>query len=144
MKVAFQDNLEQAELKESEEQAAYEKLKAAKESQLDAAKDALAALGGETASREEAVAEAKEEISTLEAQIAKDKDFMKDTEDAYKEKLGEWRERKKLMTQEIAAVGKALGILRSDESRDTMSKTYDKKIGLAQLSMKTISLKQQG
>merc|ERR1719313_2628204 len=108
MRVAFQDDLEQAELGEEEEQASFDKLKAAKESQLEAAKDALAALGGETASREEAVAEAKEEITAVEEQIEKDKGFMKDTEDAYKEKLGEWREHKKLMTQEITAIGKAL------------------------------------
>jgi len=126
MRVAFQDNLEQAELKEEEEQASFDKLKAAKESQLEAAKDALAALGGETASREEAVAEAKEEITAVEEQIEKDKGFMKDTEDAYKEKLGEWKERKKLMTLEIMSVSKALSILRSDEARDAMSTSFDK------------------
>jgi hypothetical protein len=143
MRIAFQDNLDQAEAKEDEEQASYEKLKAAKESQLEAAKDALAALGGETASREEAAAEAREEISAVEEQIEKDKGFMKDTEDAYKEKLGQWRERKSLMSQEITAIGKALEILRGDEARDTMSKTYDKKIGLAQIAVKTTTLKQQ-
>merc|ERR1719316_2356871 len=137
MKVAFKDNLDQADLKEQEEKASFDKLLAAKESQLTAAKDALAALGGETASREEAVAEAREEITAVEEQITKDKGFMKDTEDAYKAKLGEWKERKNLMSQEIAAVGKALEILRSDEARDTMSKTYDKKIGLTQLSVQT-------
>jgi len=143
MRIAFQDNLEQAEQKEQDYVTAYEKLKAAKDSQLTAAKDALAALGGETASREEAVAEAKEEITAVKEQISKDKGFMKDTEDAYKEKLGEWKERKKLMSQEITAIGKALSILRSDEARDTMSKTYDKKIGLTQIEMKTISSRQQ-
>jgi chromosome segregation ATPase len=143
MRIAFQDNLAQAEQKEADTVTSYEKLKSAKDSQLSAAKDALAALGGETASREEAVAEARGEITDIEEQISRDKGFMKDTEDAYKEKLGQWKERKKLMSQEILAIGKALTILRSDEARDTMSKTYDKKIGLTQIAVKTTTFRQQ-
>merc|ERR1719316_1919239 len=62
----FKDNLDEAKEKEKDAKAQYEKLKATKEDQLSSAKETLSSLGGETASREEAVAEAEGEVSDLE------------------------------------------------------------------------------
>merc|ERR1719324_1837011 len=121
----FQDNLADATEKEDDAKATYEKLRASKDGQLAAAEEALAELGGETAAREDAKAEAEAETRNLEAQIETDNGFIASVEDAYKDKQGEWKERKNLMTQEIAAIRKAQSILSSDEARDAMSKTFD-------------------
>merc|ERR1719421_2378698 len=61
----FKDNLAEAEDKEQDAQATFDKLKSAKDSQLEAAESALAEMGGETAAREEAKQEAEDEIKTL-------------------------------------------------------------------------------
>jgi chromosome segregation ATPase len=122
----FKDNLDEAKDKEKSAKETYETLRDAKENQLKSAKSALESLGGETASREEATQEAKDEITTLEEQITKDKEVIGEVTTTYEEKLGEWKERKKLMTLEIMSVSKALSILRSDDARDAMSTSFDK------------------
>jgi len=122
----FKDNLDEAKETEKSSKESYETLRDAKEDQLKSAKSALDSLGGETASREEAKEEANGEISTLEDQIKKDKDVIKEVTKSYEEKLGEWKERKKLMTLEIMSISKALSILRSDDARDAMSTAFDK------------------
>merc|ERR1719478_2087242 len=62
----FKDNLDEAKEKEKDAKSQYETLKEAKEDQLDQAKNTLSSLGGETASREEAVSEAEGEVDELE------------------------------------------------------------------------------
>merc|ERR1719353_548613 len=52
-------------------------------------------------------------------------DVIKEVTKSYEEKLGEWKERKKLMTLEIMSISKALSILRSDDARDAMSTAFD-------------------
>merc|ERR1719456_1216265 len=122
----FKDNLDEAKDKEKDAKETYEKLRDAKEDQLKSAKAALEELGGETASRDEAKEEANQEIDTLEDQIKKDNEVIDEVTTSYEEKLGEWKERKKLMTLEIASISQALSILRSDDARDAMSTTFDK------------------
>merc|ERR1719387_2951464 len=72
----FKDNLDEAKDKEKSSKDQYKTLKEAKEDQLKSAKSALESLGGETASREEATEEAKDEITTLEEQITKDNEVI--------------------------------------------------------------------
>merc|ERR1719160_1378586 len=122
----FKDNLDEAKDKEKSAKESYESLRDAKEDQLKSAKSALESLGGETASREEATEEANQEITTLEDQIKKDKEVIDEVTTSYEEKLGEWKERKKLMTLEVMSISKALSILRSDEARDSMTTAFDK------------------
>jgi len=126
MTKTFKDNLDDAEDKEKESKEMYEKLRDAKEDQLTEAQNALEALGGETASREEAVAEADKEMGDLEDQIKKDKKFMDEVTAGYEGKLEEWKTRKKLMTLEIYSISQAIGILTSDDARDAMSTAFDK------------------
>ena len=117
----FQDNLADATDKEADAPATYDKVKSL---QLAAVEEALSELGGETAAREEAKTEAQGEARNLEAQIETDSGFIASVEDAYKEKQGQWKERKNLMTQEIAAIQKAQPSLSSDEARDAMSEMF--------------------
>merc|ERR1719217_2009606 len=123
----FKDNLEEAEDKEKDASATFAKLKSSKNSELESAENALAEMGGETAAREEAKQEALDETKALEDQIETDNGFIKDVEDAFAEQKSLWYARKKLMTEEIMAIGNAISILTSDEARDTMSKTFDDK-----------------
>merc|ERR1719265_2815322 len=122
----FKDNLDEAEEKEKTSKESYETLRDAKKDQLKQAKNALESLGGETASREEAKEEANQEIGTLEDQIKKDNKVVDEVTKQYNDKLKEWKERKKLMTLEIASISQALSILRSDDARDAMSTAFDK------------------
>jgi chromosome segregation ATPase len=123
----FKDNLDEANTKEDETKSTYDKLKATKEDQLESAEDALSAMGGETASRDEAKSEANNEVDTLEDQIKDDKKIVEDTTTDFERNRDLWKERKKLMTLEISAVSNALNILKSDEARDAMSTAFDDK-----------------
>jgi len=123
----FKDNLDEANTKEDETKATHEKLREAKDDQLQSAEDALAAMGGETASRDEAKAESQGEVDTLEDQVTDDKKIVEDTTSDYDRNRDNWKERKKLMTLEIAAVSNALSILNSDAARDAMSGAFDDK-----------------
>merc|ERR1719191_1974162 len=141
----FKDNLDEAKDKEKSAKDQYKTLRDTKEDQLKSAKSALESLGGETASREEATEEANQEIKTLEDQIKKDNDVIKEVTTTYDDKLEEWKERKKLMTLEISSISKALSILRSDDARDAMSTAFDKDkvYSFTQVSSKENSAVQQ-
>jgi len=123
----FKDNLEEANTKEEETKSTHEKLRETKDDQLQSAEDALAAMGGETASRDEAKAESQGEVDTLEDQVTDDKKIVEDTTSDYDRNRDNWKQRKKLMTLEIAAVSNALSILNSDAARDAMSGAFDDK-----------------
>merc|ERR1712139_329607 len=69
-----------------------------------------------------------------------DKGFMDTVTDAYEGKLEAWKERKKLMTGEIYSISEAMGILTSDDARDSMSTAFDKDkvFNFAQLSARKV------
>merc|ERR1719352_245034 len=121
----FQDNLAEAETKESDTEAAFQKLKAAKESEKDATEQAAQDMGKETAARNLALAESNEERDLLTEQKTNDEGFISQTEADYATKLGEWKERKRLRTEEVASISKAIGILTSDDARDLFKKSFD-------------------
>merc|ERR1719426_548962 len=121
----FQDNLADAETKESDTEAAYQKLKAAKESEKDATEQAANDMSKETAARNQALAESNEERDALTTQKANDEKFIAQTEEARATKLSEWKERKRLRTEELASISKAIGILTSDDARDLFKKSFD-------------------
>merc|ERR1719487_1955136 len=106
----FTDNLADATAKEEEE--------------LEAAQKALNDMTKEGSARALSKDEAQQEVDDLKAQIQADSGFMADTQAAHKTKLEEWKKRKELRTGEIAAINEAIGILNSDEARDTMKKSF--------------------
>jgi chromosome segregation ATPase len=125
----FQDNLAEAEQKESEAQASYEKLRGSKEEEKAATEQALEDMVKEGAARGLSRDEAKAEVEALEEQVANDEKFIADAEAAYATKLEEWKERKRLRTEEIAAISKAIAILRSDDARDLFKKSFESQGG---------------
>jgi len=110
---------------DKEEKAAelFTKLMTTKESQKDQAQDALSDMSKEGAARGLTKTEALDEIEALGDQITADEGFIAQTEADLKEKKGEWTERKGVRMAEVAAIGKAVSILHSDDSRDLFKKS---------------------
>merc|ERR1719155_33287 len=81
-------------------------------------------MASEGGARALSLEEAKQEVDDLKAQVQADSGFMADTQAAHMTKLEEWKKRKELRTGEIAAINEAIGILNSDEARDTMKKSF--------------------
>merc|ERR1719163_1542401 len=130
----FQDNLRDAESKEAASLSTYERLSAQKNSQLQAAQDALTSGDAEGGARSLSIEESQEEVDSLTAQVKNDEGYIQQAEDAYAVKMTEWKERKRLRTEEIASIEKAIAILTSDEARDTMSSSYESRGNLLQVN----------
>merc|ERR1719243_196328 len=129
----FEDNLTDAEKKEANSLSTYERLSEQKNSQLQAAQDALTAGDAEGGARSLSVEESQEEVDSLTAQVTADEGYIQQAEDSYAVKMTEWKERKRLRTEEIASIEKAIAILTSDEARDTMSSSFKSQGNLIQI-----------
>merc|ERR1719201_2721708 len=129
----FEDNLTDAEKKEADSLSTYEKLSGQKNSQLQAAQDALTSGDAEGGARSLSVEESQEEVDSLTAQVTADEGYIQQAEDSYAVKMTEWKERKRLRTEEIASIEKAIAILTSDEARDTMSSSFKSQGNLLQV-----------
>merc|ERR1719428_1508952 len=123
MKKTFEDNLDEAEEKEKSSKKSYDELMESKGKELDTAQSALTDLSGEGGARGLAKEEAQQEVDDLTSQVEADEGYISDTEKALEEKKAEFKERKKLRMAEIAAISKAIGVLRSDDARDTFKKS---------------------
>merc|ERR1719191_1528258 len=121
----FKDNLADATAKEKESKATFDKLMASKGDELEGAQTALTDMTKENGLRGMAKEDAQQEVDDLKAQIEADEGFIKDTEEAHKVKLAEWKERKKLRKLEIASINKAISILHSDDARDTFKSSFE-------------------
>merc|ERR1719386_565182 len=120
----FEDNLADATKKEKDTKASFDTLMEAKNSQLSAAQDALSGGEGEGAARGLAAGEAQEEVDALTTQVSNDEKYIGQAEASYADKVAEWKERKRLRTEEIASISKAIEILASDDAKDTMSSSF--------------------
>merc|ERR1719261_1887432 len=120
----FQDNLADAEKKETDAKSSFDTLMGSKNSQLSAAQDALSGGEGEGAARALNAQESQEEVDALTTQVENDEKYIKQVEDAYAVKITEWKERKRLRTEEIASISKAISILASDDAKDLMSSSF--------------------
>merc|ERR1719393_515711 len=124
MLVTFEDNLEDAKKKEKETQDSYDALMESKNAELESLQTALTDASQEGAARGLNKNEAQAEVDDLKAQVEADKGYIADTEKSLEEKTAEFEARKKLRMGEIGAISEAIGILRSDEARDTFKKSY--------------------
>merc|ERR1719214_434072 len=110
----FQDNLADATKKEKDTKDSFDTLMEAKNSQLSAAQDALSGGEGEGAARTLAADEAQEEVDALTTQVSNDEKYISQVEASYADKVAEWKERKRLRTEEVASISKAIEVLASD------------------------------
>merc|ERR1719313_164433 len=120
----FEDNLADATKKEKDTKDSFDTLMTSKNSQLSAAQDALSGGEGEGAARTLAADEAQAEVDALTTQVSNDEKYISQAEAAYSDKVTEWKERKRLRTEEIASISKAIEILASDDAKDLMSSSF--------------------
>merc|ERR1719271_1901219 len=125
----FEDNLADATKKEKDTKDPFDTLMEAKNSQLSAAQDALSGGEGEGAARTMAADEAQEEVDALTTQVSDDEKYIAATEASYADKVSEWKERKRLRTEEIASISKAIEILASDDAKDLMASSFESQGG---------------
>jgi len=125
MKESFESNLSQSQKDEIANAKAYEDLKAAKEEEIAAAKEQIETKTQELATTDAKLAQAKEDLEDTQNSLSADEKFLM----MLKEKCAltdkEWEERQKERMAEIAAVGKALEVLTSDDARDLFTKTFN-------------------
>merc|ERR1719235_2961291 len=96
-----------------------------KNEQLSATKQALLDKSKEKGARAESLATSTEEKEDREGQNERDEVFLADTKEACDNKAADWDLRKKMRAEEIAAIGEAISILRSDDARDTFKKSFE-------------------
>merc|ERR1719395_505229 len=120
----FEDNLADAEKKETDAKSSFDTLMGSKNSQLSAAQDALSGGEGEGAARALNAQESQDEVDALTTQVSNDEKYIGQVEDSYAVKITEWKERKRLRTEEIASISKAISILASDDAKDLMSSSF--------------------
>merc|ERR1719207_46679 len=125
----FKDNLDDAKSTEKKTKDSFDTLMESKNSQLSAAQDALSGGEGEGAARTLAADEAQEEVDALTTQVSNDEKYISQAEASYADKVAEWKERKRLRTEEIASISKAIEILASDDAKDTMSSSFKSNMG---------------
>mmetsp|Transcript_124141 Transcript_124141/g.276987 ORF Transcript_124141/g.276987 Transcript_124141/m.276987 type:complete len:732 (+) Transcript_124141:74-2269(+) len=120
----FSTNLAEAGQKEKEAKDLFDKLMISKGAERDAAQDALGKLekenGAKFLSREESV----QELTDLKKQVSDDTDYIADVQKSLDQKKIEWKERSELRQGEVAAISKAISILRNDDSRDLFKKSF--------------------
>jgi len=123
MKETFETNLSQAQKDELAAQDAYNELKTAKLAEISASKKAVDMKSVELAEADEKCAQAKENLADTRDALSADQKFLLDLKEKCRMTDAEMEERTKARQAEIAAVGEAIAILTSDESRDLFSST---------------------
>jgi len=126
----FKDNLDDAKKKEQETKSSFDTLMSSKNSQLKSAQDAMAAKNEESGARNLNKQEATDEMDMLKTRVENDEKFVKQAEDSFKTKSGEWKERCRLRTSEMASISEALSVLRSDDARDLSKRSMSSQQGL--------------
>jgi len=120
----FQSNLADAEKKEEEAEAQFQKLMEAKHAQKEKAEEALSKLDVENGAKAMSKEDAQAEVDALTTQIENDKKYIEQTTKALEEKKEEWKDRKALRAGELSAISKAISILHSDDARDLFKKSF--------------------
>jgi hypothetical protein len=120
----FETNLSDAEKKEADAITSYDKLTGSKQTERDEAEQALLELSDEMGARGMNLEDAETEKSELESQVENDTKYIKEVQESYDAKMAEFKERKRLRTEEVASISEAIGILRSDDARDLFKKSF--------------------
>lgn len=125
MRKTFEDNLAAARKEEAHAIQDYEKLREQKTKTLKNRKDAAASLKAETAERNKSRAESEEERDELQQQKDSDEQTLLEVAETCRKKKEEWKERKRLRSEEVASIAQAVGILRSDDARDLFNRSFE-------------------
>jgi hypothetical protein len=132
MKESFEINLKDSQDDEKAAVGAYSDLKAGKDDEISAATDQKNTKEAQAAETVEKLAQAKEDKVTATETLEADEKFLADLKDRCGTFDADFAARKKMRSDEMAAVGEALSILTSDDARDQFSKS----VAFTQVSMK--------
>jgi len=123
MKESFETSLKDAQTDEADAQSAYDEMKAAKDGELSSLRNMIDSKSKQAAETVEKLAQAKADLEDTTKQLAADEKFLADLKERCASMDEQFAARKKMRTEEIAAVSEALGILNSDEAHDQMNKS---------------------
>jgi len=133
MKESFEINLKDSQDDEKAAVQAYTDLKAGKDDEIAAATTQKNTKEEQAADTVEKLATAKEDLATAKETLAADEKFLADLKERCGNMDEEFAARKKMRTEEMAAVGEAISILTSDDAREQFSKSIP---SFTQVSMK--------
>merc|ERR550514_386017 len=125
MKETFEANLAAAQRDESNNQGAYNDLKAAKESEIAAGTTLSRMKTNELGSTDEKLANDKQDLEDTQSNLAADRKFLGSLKEKCQMFDNEFEQRSKNRQDEIGAVSKAMAILTSDDAHDTFTRTLD-------------------
>ena len=123
MKETFEANLAAAQKEESDSERAYRELKAAKESEIAAGTKQIETKTIQMGNADQKKAEARQDLEDTTNTMNADQDFLGKLKEHCALADQEMEARSKTRTEEIAAVGKALAVLTSDDAHDLFTKT---------------------
>jgi len=125
MKETFETNLSTSQKEEMQAQAAYQDLKAAKETEIKAGTELKDKKTQELADTDEKNAQAKQDLEDTRNSLAADQKFLMNLKETCQMTDQEWEERQKSRAEEIQGVSEALAILTSDDAHDTFTSTFN-------------------
>jgi len=125
MKEAFESNLSSSEKEEMENRQAYEELKAAKESEIQAGQDQVDAKTEELADSDQDRAQSKDDLEGTRNSLSADEEFLLMLKEKCSMTDSEWEARQKKRQEETEAVAQALAVLSGDDAHDTFTKTFN-------------------
>merc|ERR1719218_468932 len=125
MKETFESNLSSSQKEEMQSQAAYDDLKAAKESEIKAGSDQKDTKTQELADTDEKLAQSKQDLDDTRMSLDSDQAFLLNLKETCQMTDAEYEERTKTRQEEIQVVSQALAILSSDDAHNTFTSTFN-------------------
>jgi len=119
----FVSDLEAATTKERGAINLFNQLTRAKGAEKDALTTALGKLDGEKGARTLSLSESNAEKSSLSTQISNDNIYIAQVRAALAEKKTNWKARQSLRVDELAAISRAIALLRADDARDLFKRS---------------------
>jgi len=125
MKESFETNLSQSQKEETENAAAYEDLKKAKEQEIVAGRDLSDTKTQELANTDEKNAQSKQDLKDTRNTLAANTDYLSNLKEQCQNIDHEFEERSATRQLEIKATSEALAFLSSDEAHDLFTRTFN-------------------
>jgi len=121
---AFQTNLGKLQQDETDSCAAHEAMKLAKKKEINAGSSMIDAKTGNLADVDERASAAREELDDTETALAADHEYLPKVQEQCALHAKEYGTRTATRQEELGALSSAVATLTSDESRDTLTRTF--------------------
>merc|ERR1719464_1098071 len=116
---SFTGDLEKANAEEAKKQKGFEELMQTKKSELKTLEDTLQKQTTDEADKTKALADSKTGIDDAQEKLEVDQEFFAQSKSSCQEKASQWAQRTRLRTEELHGINQAIGILSSDEAKET-------------------------